>query len=206
MRKKDKLRDILKRNWQVNIDVGHKAAMKHKMEELEAIEGSDENLEYSSGEWISKEERLRTQTVFRTDWRPVWAAVLILLAVVIIIVPRENITGEQPRDLYQSGNPQDLLIRGFVPTGSRILETKEARDIIVNDSGIEKRYLYMIGDLTFESKQALSADKIQSVFRDLCGTDIDPSRISTLEVMVPEDYYLETRDGNIIYYGVTKVE
>ena len=64
----------------------------------------------------------------------------------------------------------------------------------------------MISDVTFESKQELTADKIKSVFRDLCGKDIDPSKISTLEVMVPDDYYLETRDGSIIYYGVTKVE
>jgi len=206
MRKKDKLRDILKRNWEVNIDRGHKAALKHKMEELESIEDSEERLEYSGGQLVSKEERIRTQTVVRTDWRPVWAAALILLAVVLIVVPRENISGEQPDDLFQTGTSQDLLIMGFAPTGSRILKHEEARNIIVNHSRIEKRYIYMISDVTFESKQELTADKIKSVFRDLCGKEIDPSRISTLEVMVPDDYYLETRDGSIIYYGVTKVE
>lgn len=206
MRKKDKLRDILRRNWRVNIDDGHKAAIKHKMEELECIEDTDDHLEYSGGEWVSKDERIRTQTVVRSDWRPVWAAMLILLAVVIIVVPRSNITGERSSDQYQTGSSQDLLIRGFAPTGSRILEREEARDIIVNHSGIEKRYIYMIGDVTFESKQELTAVKIKSVFKDLCGKDIDPSQISTLEVMVPEDYYLETRDGSIIYYGVTKVD
>ncbi len=204
--RRDKLREVLKRNWRVKIDEGHKSALKHKMSELQAIEESDEQFEYTDGDWTTKEERVSTRTVIRTDWRPVWVATFILLAVAIILVPRENITGVASDSKAQSASPQELIIRGFAPSGSRILDKSETQHFSIDKSRIEKRFIYMIGDLTFESKQELTANKIREIFMDLGGREIDVSKISTLEVMVPEDYYLETREGSIIYYGITRVD
>lgn len=204
--KRDKLRKLLKRNWRVKIDEGHKSALRYKMTELQDIENSDEQFEYADGHWTTKDERVATRTVIRTDWRPVWVATFILLAVVIILLPHETISGNKSPLDVQSASPQELIIRGFAPSGSRILDKSEAQYISIDKSRIEKRFVYMIGDLTFESKQELSGDKIRDIFMDLGGKEIDLSKISTLEVMLPEDYYLETREGSIIYYGVTRVD
>ena len=204
--KRDKLHDLLKGNWRVEIDEGHKSALRYKITELQEIEISDEQFEYADGHWTTKDDRVATRTVIRTDWRPVWVATFILLAVVIILLPHENISGKKSNLDVQSASPQELIIRGFAPSGSRILDKNEAGLINIDKSRIEKRFVYMIGDLTFESKQELSADKIRDIFMDLGGKEIDLSKISTLEVMIPDDYYLETREGNIIYYGVTRVD
>lgn len=204
--RRNKIQDILKRNWRVKIDEGHKAALKHKMSELQAIEKSHEQFEYTDGDWTTREERVATRTIIRTDWRPVWVATFILLAVAIILIPHENITGISNNLNTQSASPQELIIKGFAPSGSRILGKSEAQQFATDTSKIEKRFIYMIGDLTFESKQELTASKIRQVFTDLGGKEIELSKISTLEVMVPEDYYLETREGSIIYYGVTRLE
>ena len=200
--KDDKIRKILKKNWPVEIDQGHKSALKHKMAELEACEHAQEDLEYTSGDWTTRSERLKTRTIIRTDWRPVWAAAIILLAVVIILVPSRNLTSTDTSSQIQSASPYDIIIKNeALATGDQA--TSPGTASTSKNTKLESRYIYLLGDLTYESKIVLKQDQVVKKFKEL-GVDavIEPSKIQMLTVMVPEGYYLETREGETIYYSI----
>jgi hypothetical protein len=199
--KKDKLKETLKNSWQVESDKGHKSALKHKIEKLEACQSESEQLEYISGDWTTRQER--TRTIIRTDWRPVWAAAFILLAVVIILVPRETIFNDEMRDpSIQTASPYDIVIKDMSAVTSKVTNTGKSPSNI-HGTKMEARFIYMFESYTFESKIRLKRDQVVSkLVQAGFNQPIETRKVQVLEVMVPQEYKLEFRDGSTIYYDM----
>lgn len=201
-KKDDRLRELLKKRWRVNIDQGHKSALRHKMSELDLCERPQNEPEYSDSHQKSRSERTKTLTIIRTDMRPVWAAVFILLAVVIILIPQDRIATEiSYTPTILSTSPFDVKIRDT----SQLEEEEPFADIFaLSEPGskiLQHRFIYMYDDIMFESKTRITRTQAVEWFRAIGLTgEIDVDNIQVLEVMVPENYELESRDGNTIYY------
>jgi hypothetical protein len=199
--KNDRLKELLRKNWAVNPDKGHKSALKHKIEELSNSCESDDLLEYAGGDWSTRKERMGSMQTARIDFRPVWVAVAILIAVAILLLPRySNPSGYQPHTDFLSASQHNIIIlQGGMEKDPA--ESAGEKKSPKNNYQFEDRFVYLSGDLIWESSKELPYKEIQKTFMGMGWKQNESEPIRILKVSVPKGYELKYRDGDNLYYG-----
>lgn len=202
--KNDRLKELLRRHWAVNPDKGHKSALKHKIEELSNSSESDDLLEYAGGDWSTRKERMESMQSPGTDFRPVWVAVAILIAVAILLLPRySNPSGYRPNTDFLSASPHNIII---LQGGTQ----KDPSEIIgkqpQNNYQFEDRFVYFSGDLIWESTKELPYNEIRKTFVEMGWNQNEAEPIRILKVSVPAGYELKYREGDNLYYSAPAKE
>ena len=203
--KNDRLKELLRRNWVVNSDKGHKSALKHKIEELSNSCESDDLLEYAGGDWSTRKERMESMQSPRTDFRPVWVAVAILIAVAILLLPRySNPSRYRPNTDFLSASPHNIIILqgGSEKDPSEIIGKKQPQ----NNYMFEDRFVYFSGDLIWESTKELPYNEIRKTFVEMGWNQNEADPIRILKVSVPDGYELKYREGDNLYYSAPAKE
>jgi hypothetical protein len=204
--KNDRLRDLLKRNWVVNLDKGHKSALKHKIEELSNSGEHDDLLEYGGGDWSTRKERIEAMQPARTDFRPVWVAVAILIAVAILLLPRySNPSDYQPHTDFLSASSYNIIILqgGAKKEPSKGVGEKQSQN---DNYQFEDRFVYISGDLTWESTKVLPYNKIRKIFMETGWNQDTSEPIRILKASVPVGYELKYREGENLYYSPPELD
>lgn len=203
--KNDRLKELLRKNWAVNPDKGHKSALKHKIEELSNSSESDDLLEYAGGDWSTRKERMESMQSPRTDFRPVWVAVAILIAVAILLLPRySNPSGYRPHTDFLTASPHNIIIlqSGAEKDPTERVGEKQPQ----NNYKFEDRFVYFSGDLIWESTKELPYNEIRKTFVEMGWNQNEADPIRILKVSVPDGYELKYREGDNLYYSAPKSE
>lgn len=204
--KNDRLKELLRRNWAVKIDKGHKSALKHKIEELTNSGDPDDLLEYGGGDWSTRKERIESMQQIRTDFRPVWVAVAILIAVAILLLPRySNPSMYRPDTDFLSASSYNIIIlQNGTENGSE--KGAEEKQLQKDNYEFEERFVYISGDLTWESTKELNHNGIRKIFIDMGWNQTESEPIRILKASVPVGYVLKYREGENLYYNPPELE